>query len=128
MHGLLEDLSLTSNSVYSKIQKFAETYSDYPDGIKNNAKKALDWAEEHGWGSCGTPVGKQRANQLAKGEAISVDTIKRMYSFLSRHEKDLESSKSFGEGCGYLMYMAWGGKGALGWAHNKLKSLGEIDE
>ena len=48
-----------------------ESYSDYPDGVKSNAKKALDWAEKNGWGTCGTPVGKQRANQLANGEPIS---------------------------------------------------------
>lgn len=104
-----------------------ESYSDYPDGVKNNAKKAIEWADKNGWGSCGTPVGKQRANQLAKGEPISVDTIQRMHSFLSRHEGDLESSKGFGDGCGYLMYQAWGGKAALGWAHNKLKGLGLIE-
>jgi len=104
-----------------------ESYSDYPDGVKNNAKKAIEWANTNGWGSCGTPVGKQRANQLAKGEPISVDTIQRMYSFLSRHAGDLESSKAFGDGCGYLMYQAWGGKAALSWAHNKLKGLGLVE-
>ena len=104
-----------------------ESYSDYPDGVKNNAKKAIEWADKNGWGSCGTPVGKQRANQLSKGEPISVDTIQRMYSFLSRHAGDLESSSSFGDGCGYLMYQAWGGKAALAWAHNKLKSLGLVE-
>jgi hypothetical protein len=104
-----------------------ESFSDYPDGVKNNAKKALEWAAKNGWGSCGTPVGKLRANQLAKGEPISADTIKRMYSFLSRHEGDLESSKGFADGCGYLMYMAWGGKSGLGWSHNKLKGLGLIE-
>jgi hypothetical protein len=104
-----------------------ESYSDYPDGVKNNAKKAIEWADKNGWGSCGTPVGKQRANQLAKGEPISVDTIQRMHSFLSRHASDLESSTAFGDGCGYLMYQAWGGKAALGWAHNKLKGLGLIE-
>lgn len=110
-------------------EQFADkTFSDYPDGVKHNAKNALDYADKNGWGSCGTPVGKQRANQLAKGEAISLDTIKRMYSFLSRHAKDLESSKGYGDGCGKLMYDAWGGKAALGWAHNKLKSLGLINE
>jgi hypothetical protein len=105
----------------------AESHSDYGDGIKNNAKKAIEWAEKNGWGSCGTPVGKQRANQLAKGEPISVDTIQRMHSFLSRHEGDLESSKGFGDGCGYLMYMAWGGKAALSWSRNKLRELGLIE-
>lgn len=105
-----------------------ESYSDYGPGIRNNAKRALAWAEENGWGSCGTPVGKQRANQLAKGQPISVDTIKRMHSFLSRHEQDLQSSKSFGDGCGYLMYMAWGGKAGLRWSRNKLRELGLLQE
>jgi len=105
-----------------------ETHSDYPDGVKGNAKRALEWANTNGWGSCGTPVGKQRANQLAKGEPISVDTIKRMYSFLSRHEGDLVSSTAYGDGCGKLMYDAWGGKAALGWSRNKLRELGLLNE
>ena len=114
---------------YKKGQRVEmESYSDYPDGVKNNAKRAIEWADKNGWGSCGTPVGKQRANQLSKGDPISVDVIRRMHSFLSRHEQDLESSKGFGDGCGYLMYMAWGGKAAKGWAHNKLKELGLIEE
>jgi hypothetical protein len=104
-------------------QDFVDTYNDYPESVKNNAKRAVDWAEKNGWGSCGTAVGKQRASQLAKGENISVDTIKRMYSYLSRHKVDLQSSKSFEERCGYLMYMAWGGESALGWAERKLKQL-----
>ena len=66
-----------------------KSFSDYPDSVKNNAKRALKWAEENGWGSCGTGVGKQRANQLANGEPISLSTIKRMYSYLSRHKPDL---------------------------------------
>ena len=105
-----------------------ESYADYPDGVKNNAKRVLEYAEKNGWGACGTPVGKQRANQLASGEAISVETIKRMYSYLSRHEADLDSSKSYGDGCGKLMYDAWGGKAALGWSRNKLRELGLLKE
>lgn len=105
-----------------------ESYADYPDGVKSNARKVLDYVEKNGWGSCGTDVGKQRANQLAKGEAISLETIKRMYSYLSRHEGDLDSSTSYSDGCGKLMYDAWGGKAALGWSRNKLRELGEIDE
>jgi len=105
-----------------------ETYSDYPQGVVNNAKNALEWADKNGWGSCGTAVGKRRASQLASKQNITVSTIKRMYSFLSRHAKDLEASKSYSDGCGKLMYDAWGGKAGLRWAKSKLKSLGEIDE
>jgi HK97 family phage prohead protease len=104
------------------------SYSDYPEAVKNNARRVLKYVEENGWGSCGTDVGKQRANQLANGEAISVDTIKRMYSYLSRHEVDLESSTSYEDGCGKLMYDAWGGKAGLSWSRSKLRELGEIKE
>jgi hypothetical protein len=110
---------------------FAESfksYADYPDGVKGNAKRVLEYVEKNGWGSCGTPVGKQRANQLAKGEAISLETIKRMYSYLSRHEVDLDSSTGYSDGCGKLMYDAWGGKAALGWSRNKLRELGELKD
>jgi hypothetical protein len=101
-----------------------ESYSDYPDSIKNNAKKVLKYVEENGWGSCGTSVGKQRANQLASGEPISLDTVKRMYSYLSRHAGDLDSSKGYDDGCGRLMYDSWGGKSALSWAESKLNDFG----
>ena len=108
-----------------------KSFSDYPDSVKNNAKRALKWAEENGWGSCGTGVGKQRANQLANGEAISMSTIKRMYSYLSRHAPDLDSSKSYEDGCGKLMYDAWGGKSALSWAKTRIsreKNMSDLTE
>jgi len=105
------------------LYKAEHTYSDYPDAVKNNARRVLKYVDENGWGPCGTPVGKQRANQLANGEAVSVDTIKRMFSYLSRHEVDLESSSSYEDGCGLLMYDAWGGKAALVWSRNKIKEL-----
>jgi hypothetical protein len=100
-----------------------ESYSDYPDSVSNNAKRALEWADENGWGSCGTAVGKRRASQLASKSSITVSTIKRMYSYLSRHAPDLKSSKSYSDGCGKLMYDSWGGKAGLRWSKNKLKEL-----
>ena len=104
-----------------------ESYSDYPDSVSNNAKRALEWADENGWGSCGTAVGKRRASQLASKSSITVSTIKRMYSYLSRHAPDLKSSKTYSDGCGKLMYDSWGGKSALSWSKSKLKSLKEIE-
>jgi hypothetical protein len=115
----------TPNCVPIKMSEddFAETLNDYPEGVKNAAQKALDYTEKNGWGGCGTGVGKQRANQLAKGENISIDTLKRMYSYLSRHKVDLQSSKSYEDGCGRLMYDSWGGEPALRWAEKKLEQL-----
>ena len=83
----------------------------------------MNYTEKNGWGSCGTGVGKQRANQLAKGEPISVDTVKRMYSYLSRHKVDLQSSTSYEKGCGKLMYDAWGGAAGLTWSERKIGQL-----
>lgn len=100
-----------------------ESITDYPKGISDVAKKAVEWADKNGWGSCGTQVGKTRANQLANGEPISIDTVKRMYSYLSRHKIDLESSKSYEDGCGKLMYDAWGGEPALSWSERVLNQI-----
>lgn len=102
-----------------------ESISDYPEGIKETAKKVIKWTEENGWGNCGTPVGKTRANQLANGEPISLETIKRMFSYLSRHKVDLESSTSYEDGCGKLMYDSWGGEMALSWSERILNKLEE---
>lgn len=110
----------------SKMYKLA-TYNDYPDGVVGNAKKVLEYVDKNGWGSCGTAVGKRRASQLASKSNLTVSTIKRMYSFLARHEKDLEASKSYSDGCGKLMYDAWGGKAGFRWAKSKLKEIGEIE-
>jgi len=121
--GLKDDGSPNCVPIKMTHDDFAESISDYPEGVKNAAKKAVDYAEKNGWGSCGTAVGKQRASQLAKGEPISVDTVKRMYSYLSRHKSDLSSSKGYDEGCGKLMYDSWGGEPALKWAERKLQQL-----
>lgn len=112
-----------AGQLFSEEEMFEDSISDYPEGVKEAAARAVKYAEENGWGSCGTNVGKVRASQLSKGENISLDTVKRMYSYLSRHEVDLESSKSYEEGCGKLMYDAWGGKAGLTWSERKLRQI-----
>ena len=96
--------------------------------IQSKAKSVLKWVEENGWGSCGTDVGKQRAHQLAKGENLSLSTVKRMYSYLSR-AREYYDGGSYNK-CGNLMYDAWGGKPALSWSRKIVaeseKSLSSI--
>jgi hypothetical protein len=106
-------------------QEFEESISDYPQYIIDNAKRAKKWVDENGYGDCMTPVGKNRLNQLANGEPISVETIKRMYSYLARHKKDLETSKSYDDGCGLLAYDSWGGVEALDWSERFLQRVEE---
>jgi hypothetical protein len=100
--------------------QFAESFTDYPEASTNNAKRALAYAEKNGWGSCGTPVGKARANQLANKEPISRDTIARMASF-KRHQQNKDVPYS--EGCGGLMWDAWGGTEGIEWAIRKLDQI-----
>jgi hypothetical protein len=99
-----------------------ESYTDYPESATEAAKRALAWAEENGWGDCGTPIGKARANQLANREPISEETIARMASF-ARHAQNADTPYS--EGCGKLMWDAWGGTAGIEWASNKLESIRE---
>ena len=100
-----------------------ETYSDYPTSVRNNAKRGIKLNEKVN-NKCATQVGKVRAQQLAKGEAISVETIKRMYSYLSRAEEYYDEGDT--TSCGYISYLLWGGKSAKRWAESKLKSLDKI--
>lgn len=109
------------NLKFNEIERF-ETYTDYPEGAVENAKIALRWAEENGWGECGTGVGKARANQLANKEPLSRDTIARMASF-ERHREN--SDKQLGDGCGRLMWLAWGGDEGIEWAQRKLEQIDE---
>jgi hypothetical protein len=117
-----ETASVSDNtwSTEAPISVNLESYNDYPKGASENAKAALRWAEENGWGSCGTPVGKQRANQLANGENISRETIARMAAF-ERHRQN--SDKELGDGCGRLMWLAWGGDEGIEWAQRKLEQI-----
>ncbi|UCG30038.1 MAG: HK97 family phage prohead protease [candidate division WOR-3 bacterium] len=105
-------------------------WSDYPKGAKDNAKRALKHRDENGT-DCGTPVGWQRANQLAKGEAISDDVLVRTFSFLSR-AKVYDQGKFFDEDgkeiCGSIMYAAWGGTPMLNWAKRTIEKMENEDK
>ena len=98
------------------------SYSDYPELIRKNAQSALDFIERTGNpNGCMTQVGKVRAQQLAQGKPISIETVKRMKAYISRHTIDLESSKSYEDGCGKLAMDAWGGVEALPWVERTIQ-------
>jgi hypothetical protein len=100
-----------------------ESYSDYPSGVRNNAKRGIELNEKNG-NRCATPVGKVRAQQLAQGKPISVETIKRMHSYLSRAEEYYDENET--KACGTISYLLWGGLAGKRWAASKLKELGEL--
>ena len=101
------------------------TYGDYGNGVRNNAKRGIELNKKVN-NKCATSVGKIRAQQLARGEKLSLSTIKRMYSYLSRAETYYDPNDS--KACGTISYLLWGGKAGLAWSRGKLRELGELSE
>jgi hypothetical protein len=111
--------SADSVYLYHEVE-FSESWNDYPEAAVENAKTALRWAEENGWGDCGEATGKARANQLASREKLTRETIARMSAF-QRHKQN--SDRPLGEGCGRLMWLCWGGDEGIAWAERKLAQI-----
>jgi len=93
-------------------------------GMKSAARRALAWHKEGKRG--GTSVGYARANQIVSGESLSDDTVKRMYSFFSRHEVDKKATgfNSGEEGYpspGRVAWDLWGGDSGFAFARSKVK-------
>ena len=101
-----------------------ESYNDYPEAVSNNAKKGRDLNEKVN-NKCATDIGKIRSADLAAKRKLSVQTIKRMYSYLSRAQEYYDEGNN--EACGTISYLLWGGKAGLRWSESKLKELEEID-
>ena len=109
----------------SELQK-AETYKP-TEAMAEEAKRALKWKAEGNAG--GTRVGLARANQLAKRENLSESTVKRMFSFFSRHEVD-KQGKGFYPGEGYpskgrVAWALWGGDAGFSWSRTIVERLKE---
>lgn len=102
-------------------------WNNYPQAASDNAARALKHREENG-SDCGTPVGWQRANQLANRESISDDVLVRTYSFLSRakvYDQGRFTDEDGKEICGSVMYAAWGGDEMLRWAKRTIEQMEE---
>jgi hypothetical protein len=65
----------------------------------------------------GTAVGLARARQFSSGQGVSLDTVKRTFSFLSRHKKNYKPGTNTP---GTQAYNLWGGPAGLSWARRIL--------
>ena len=120
-------------------EKSLEITDDYPqdkaisdidftptDGMASEAKKGLAWRKEFGRG--GTIVGATRANQLIRKENLSPSTVKRMFSFFSRHEVD-KQAEGFRPGekgypsNGRIAWALWGGDPGFSWSRKKATQI-----
>jgi hypothetical protein len=106
-------------------------------GMQSAARRAIKLKEQGKAKGAGTMVGWTRAGQLSRGETLSLSTVKRMYSYFSRHEvdkkgKDWDNSERPSNG--KIMWLAWGGDAGFSWSRkivnrekNMKKSL-EVQE
>lgn len=88
-------------------------------GMQSAARRAIKLKEQGKAKGAGTAVGWTRAGQLARGETLSLSTVKRMYSFFSRHEvdkkgKDWDNAENPSNG--KIMWLAWGGDAGYSWS------------
>lgn len=103
------------------------SHNDYPAQASKNAQKVIAWKEQYGRDQVkgGSEVGWKRANQLAKGEPLSLDTIKRMKAFFDRHTKNKELKPEYKDkpwkDNGYVAWLLWGGDAAKKWCEDKLQ-------
>lgn len=99
-----------------------------PEGVRAAARRALGWIAEGRAGDGFTATGRYRAQTLAAGDSVSLDTIRRMSSFLARHEVD-KKAEGFSQGekgypsPGRVAWDAWGGDAGFSWAKSIVSQL-----
>ena len=96
------------------------------EAMAANAKRGLAMREKVSPSNRGgTAVGLNRASQFANRREVSLDTVKRTYSFLSRAEVYYKPGQNT---AGTQAYLLWGGPPGLTWARNILRQEGLLDD
>jgi|TARA_R100001198_G_scaffold94759_1_gene78811 hypothetical protein len=94
--------------------------------MADEATQGLEWREEFGRG--GTEVGVARARDIKNRANLSIRTVKRMYSYLSRHEVDKEGQGFYSGDEGYpsagrIAWALWGGDPGFAWTKRKIAEI-----
>lgn len=99
--------------------------------MQEAARIGLEMRREHGRG--GTEVGIARARDLVNGKNLSESTVKRMFSFFSRHEVD-KKAEGFRKGekgypsNGKIAWMLWGSDSAFTWSRTIVERIKKEEE
>jgi len=92
-----------------------------PRAVQAEARRALEWIKQGHAGNGFTDTGRKRASDLARGAAVSRETIGRIANYLARHAGD-KKGKGWSPGeegypsPGRVAWAAWGGDAAKRWA------------
>jgi len=94
-------------------------------GMREEARRGLEWRKKYGRG--GTSTGVSRARDIINGD-LSISTIKRMYSFFSRHANNKGKHYSAKESDGgptawRIAWALWGGNAGFSWSKKKVKEI-----
>lgn len=123
----LEALSVLEELLAATGEVELKSYSDYPKKASENARKVLDWRNRYGDEVKGmTRIGWRRANQLAKRQPLTRQTIARMASFKRHRENAKIDPKYRGsewKDRGYVAWLGWGGTEGIEWAIRKLRQI-----
>lgn len=100
------------------------------DGMREEARKGLKWRKEYGRG--GTQTGVSRARDIINGD-LSLSSIKRMFSFFSRHENNKgkhysAKEKDGGPTAWRIAWALWGGNAGFSWSKKKVKEIAKQEE
>ena len=107
---------------FKRIGQLLEKQQSYqpPLGVQDAAARGLMLRAKHGRG--GTEVGVARARDLKNGRRVSINTIKRMVAYFTRHAKDLNAPANSNPkdkdypGAGLVAWLLWGGDPGRRWA------------
>jgi hypothetical protein len=101
-----------------------------PATVAAAASRGLELRREYGRG--GTAVGVARARDLSNRRELTVETVKRMVAYFTRHEIDLQApaAKRGNPGypsAGYIAWMLWGGDAGRTWARKIVRQQARIE-
>jgi len=102
----------------------ADTYTP-PASVARAARRALEIrAAQAPSNRAGTRVGLSRANQLAKRQPVSLETVKRMAAFFARHEKSpgAKEARKNPTSKAAQAWGLWGGNAGRAWANRTLRA------
>lgn len=136
--------ALSEAAWYLKTAKGKYDHIDFkpPKSVANEAERGLDYRKKQKGDKAGLSTeeasaqgigsGVQRAVNLKNRDTMSPSTVKRMYNFFNRHEKnkaiDAKHKGTPWKDKGYVAWLLWGGDSGRSWANKIVKQMEAADE
>jgi lambda family phage portal protein len=118
-------------SAKNLVEKYAHIDFKPSEAMAAEAQRGLEWRGEFNRG--GTMVGVARARDLSNRTNLSPDTVRRMFSYFSRHEVDKQGkgfkpSQDGFPSAGRIAWALWGGDAGFSFAKARVRQMDAADE